>query len=193
MSSIIRADTIQDLSGNNIINESGNTITIGASGDTTNIIGTLQNNGASVGGANTPAFFATVGYAQSISDATYTKLNFDTVVFNSGEFISGGSHKFTPAVVGKYLISLQVAMDEIDDQKRIEARIYKNGSAVSRAATVASVSGGSSFPHTSTNGFIIDFDADDYIEGYVYHNHGSSRNIRASSETYFGAYKLIGV
>ena len=42
MSSIIRADTIQDLSGNNIINESGNTITIGASGDTTNIVGTLQ-------------------------------------------------------------------------------------------------------------------------------------------------------
>jgi len=34
MSSIIKVDTIQDQDGNNIINESGNVITIGASGDT---------------------------------------------------------------------------------------------------------------------------------------------------------------
>ena len=50
MTSILKVDTIQDADGNNIINESGNTITIGASGDTTNIIGTLQNNGAALTG-----------------------------------------------------------------------------------------------------------------------------------------------
>ena len=32
MTSILKADNIQDADGNNIINESGNTITIGASG-----------------------------------------------------------------------------------------------------------------------------------------------------------------
>jgi len=37
MTSILKADTIQDADGNNIINESGNTITIGASGDTINV------------------------------------------------------------------------------------------------------------------------------------------------------------
>ena len=58
MASILKVDTIQDADGNNIINESGNTITIGASGDTTNIVGTLQNNGAAVGGDNTPSFMA---------------------------------------------------------------------------------------------------------------------------------------
>ena len=52
MTSIIKVDTIQDTSGNNIINENSNTITIGASGDTTNIVGTLQNNGAGVGGTS---------------------------------------------------------------------------------------------------------------------------------------------
>ena len=56
MTSILKVDTIQDADGNNIINENSNTITIGASGDTTNIVGTLQNNGAGVGGANTPNF-----------------------------------------------------------------------------------------------------------------------------------------
>ena len=50
MSSIIKVDTIQDQSGNNIINESGNTVTIGKSGDTVNIVGTLQNNGGALPG-----------------------------------------------------------------------------------------------------------------------------------------------
>ena len=48
MTAILKVDTIQDTSGNNIINENSNTITIGASGDTTNIIGTLQNNGSAL-------------------------------------------------------------------------------------------------------------------------------------------------
>ncbi len=56
MASILKVDTIQDQSGNNIINESADTITIGASGDTINVVGTLQNNGAAVGGTNTPSF-----------------------------------------------------------------------------------------------------------------------------------------
>jgi hypothetical protein len=37
MTSILKADTIQDTDGNNIINENSNTITIGASGDTVTI------------------------------------------------------------------------------------------------------------------------------------------------------------
>ena len=50
MSSIIKVDTIQDQDGNNIINENANTVTVGKSGDTVNIVGTLQNNGAELTG-----------------------------------------------------------------------------------------------------------------------------------------------
>tara|TARA_R110000803_G_scaffold186035_1_gene248478 strand:+ start:204 stop:842 length:639 start_codon:yes stop_codon:yes gene_type:complete len=52
MTAILKVDTIQDTSGNNIINEASDVITIGASGDTTNIVGTLQNNGAAVASTN---------------------------------------------------------------------------------------------------------------------------------------------
>jgi len=47
MTSILKADTIQDAAGNNIINENANTITIGASGDTIIIPSgaTITNNG----------------------------------------------------------------------------------------------------------------------------------------------------
>ena len=37
MTAILKVDTIQDVDGNNIINENSNTITIGASGDTINV------------------------------------------------------------------------------------------------------------------------------------------------------------
>ena len=51
MASIIKVDTIQDQDGNNIINESANTITIGASGDTITIPSgaTLANSGIVTG------------------------------------------------------------------------------------------------------------------------------------------------
>jgi len=51
MTSILKADTIQDTDGNNIINESGNTITIGASGDTISIPSgaTIANSGTATG------------------------------------------------------------------------------------------------------------------------------------------------
>jgi hypothetical protein len=48
MTAILKVDTIQDTSGNNIINENANTITIGKSGDTVNVVGTLQNDGAAL-------------------------------------------------------------------------------------------------------------------------------------------------
>ena len=40
MTAILKVDTIQDTAGNNIINESSDTITIGAAGDTVNVPGT---------------------------------------------------------------------------------------------------------------------------------------------------------
>ena len=40
MTAILKVDTIQDTAGNNIINESSDTITIGASGDTITLAGT---------------------------------------------------------------------------------------------------------------------------------------------------------
>jgi len=46
MTAILKVDTIQDTSGNNIINENAGTVTIGKAGNTTNIVGTLQNDGS---------------------------------------------------------------------------------------------------------------------------------------------------
>ena len=99
MTSILKADNIQDADGNNIINESGNTITIGASGDTTNIIGTLQNDGAAV--ANTPAFEAYLSANQTISHDTVTKIQFNTEVYDTDNcYDNSTNYRFTPTTAG---------------------------------------------------------------------------------------------
>ena len=51
MTAILKVDTIQDTAGNNIINESSDTITIGASGDTISIPSgaTIANSGTATG------------------------------------------------------------------------------------------------------------------------------------------------
>jgi len=78
MTAILKVDTIQDTSGNNIINESSDTITIGASGDTTNIIGTLQNNGSALN-------FATVN---GITNAQQWRISADQNNMDNGDHIT---------------------------------------------------------------------------------------------------------
>jgi hypothetical protein len=74
MSSILKVDTIQDQSGNNIINENADTITIGASGDVIAVpAGTaLLPAITTTGDANTGIFFPaadTIGFAEGGAEA----------------------------------------------------------------------------------------------------------------------------
>ena len=48
MTSIIKVNTIQDVDGNNIINENANTITIGKSGDTVTVASGATLTGAGI-------------------------------------------------------------------------------------------------------------------------------------------------
>ena len=114
MSSIIRADTIQDLSGNNIINENGNTITIGASGDTTNIVGTLQNNGSAVGGTNTPFVMVGKTSTTNISDNTWTTVVFDNELYDANSVYNNSTGACTPTA-GTYHIFSHVGIGNSSD------------------------------------------------------------------------------
>ena len=85
MSSIIKVDTVQDIDGNNIINENANTITIGASGDTITIPSgaTLANNGTATG-------FASIAWQSSIVTAATL-----TAVAGNGYWINTTSNACT--------------------------------------------------------------------------------------------------
>jgi hypothetical protein len=106
MASILKVDTIQDQSGNNIINENADTITIGASGDTitvpTGASLTVPNGGLS--GQNYPAFEAYLSADQSISDDVNTKVLADTEVFDTDScYDNTTNYRFTPKLLENIL------------------------------------------------------------------------------------------
>ena len=103
MTSTIKVDNIQDQDGNNIINESSNTITVGASGDTIIIPSgaTITNNGTQNGFGRT----GTVDWqTSSIKTATFTAAN------GEGYFCNTTSSAFTmnlPAGSAGAIVSVQ--------------------------------------------------------------------------------------
>jgi hypothetical protein len=190
MTSILKADTIQDADGNNIINESGNTITIGASGDTTNIIGTLQNDGAAV--ANTPLVAVRSNTAQTISTGTDTKVQLDTEMIDTNNtFDSSTNYRWSPGVAGKYYMTGTVSINIDSAGKYLQAKIYKNGSMVSHQQVVAE---GTNNTYQATVDLIDDNDGDDYYELYIRQNTGGNSTTNVNAEalyTRFFGYKLI--
>ena len=138
---------------------------------------------------NTPAFRVKLSGTQDISNDTWTKITFDSETIDSdGKF---ASNKFTPAVAGTYFLGLQVTIDDLADTKRMIIKMYKNGSAIgdSNHAISSGVT-----EKLSANTHIIDTaDSDDYYEGYIYHNIGSTQELRVDYSTIFFGYKLIGI
>jgi hypothetical protein len=194
MTSILKADNIQDADGNNIINENSNTITIGASGDTTNIVGTLQNNGAAVGGANTPAFQATLSSSQSISNNSATKVQFNSEIFDTdGTFDPSTNYRFTPAVAGKYHVTAKLSYADANaDDKAEDVYIYKNGGTTGSVSHRTRTVGSTGRDKMTEVNAIFDLDADDYLEVYTKQNSGSSVNLNGGdNQCLFQAFKLI--
>ena len=195
MTRILKEDTIQDKDGNNIINESGNTITNGASGDTTNIVGTLQNNGSAVGGTNSPSFRAEVTSAQSISDATATIIGFGTETFDNGSCYDG-TNKFTvpSGEAGKYFVYSQCNLNpsDLDRANNLSLYLYKNGSRWTIAKTDFRNNTGSS--STIIIQDTMDLSVGDYIQIYAYIDTTTgtpSITGQSNLKSVFGAYKII--
>ena len=199
MTSILKVDTIQDADGNNIINESGNTITIGASGDTTNIIGTLQNDGAAVGGTNTPAFQARLSDTQSISNGSTTKINFNTEDFDTDScYDNSTNYRFTvpSGEAGKYFIYFQMcAYGNNNDERNMASSIYKNDSHFVNAQWSAYNNPGFYQAPCLTN--IMDLSAGDTLKVYTYMDvsSGTPKVLGESARfaTWFQGFKLIGI
>ena len=122
MTSILKADNIQDADGNNIINESGNTITIGASGDTISIPSgaTIANSGTATGFGigNAQAFYLSGSKSGSsgvgtVIDTAYTAFDASAVnasvgTIGSASNVTVSSGVFSFASTGYYLILTQM-------------------------------------------------------------------------------------
>ena len=133
MASILKVDTIQDQSGNNIINESADTITIGASGDTVNIVGTLQNGGTNFlqGITEADQWRLTVDITTNTNPISANLERVDNIGFGKiGTGMSVGSGIWTFPSTGLWKIELHAtgSLGGSDVQTTINIRTYISAS-----------------------------------------------------------------
>ena len=173
---------VSQLKVNEIIKQSGSTITIGENGDT--VSGPFT---------NVPSFDAQLSSNQSLSNDTWTKAQLSNEIYDTDNaYDSSTNYRFTvpTGLGGKYLFQFCALFSDINDGKRGEARFYKNGSAYSygRNNNMSSGSGASLY---CTGSAIITMSAGDYLELYVYQNNGNSQTCY-SSATFLSGIRIIG-
>ena len=182
---------VSQIKVNEIIKQSGSSITIGESGDTITLpsTATLTNFPA-----NTPAFEAFLSATTSnISNDTDTKITFDTEVFDSDSTFDTSNGRFTPAVSGKYLLygSVQFLGTSTADSNENIVKLYKNGSQHMVTYWITSIPQGV-ISWTTT----VDFNTTDYMQVYAKINNssGDRKIVGAAANqkyTWFGGHKLI--
>jgi hypothetical protein len=184
MTSILKVDTIQDTAGNNIINESGDTITIGASGDTITIPSgatmTVPNGGLS--GQNYPAFQATLVALQNISNDTITTGEYSIEEFDTDGCYDTSTYRFTPTTAGKYVIGLVQRTNDFN-ASRILAAIRKNGS----TAIILEMGNGGNFDTLDGSAIVTLNGSTDYVDCVFYQNSGTTQTFQGGSGSEWGS------
>ena len=165
MTAILKVDTIQDTSGNNIINESSDTITIGASGDTTNIVGTLQNNGSGLVSGITVAdqWRLTADFTGAADPISSNLERVDTTGQGTiGSAMTVSSGLFTFPSTGIYLVSFTAALQFNGDTRYYVAYIEStrdNGSnftELTKNETFIQQTGSAATPNTVVTSTLMD-------------------------------------
>jgi len=179
----------------------GNLITYDASGNPAAVaVGTLgqvlTSNGAGAaptmqaGGDNTPSFAVKRSTTQSISDSTWTKVQFDSEDHDTDSaYDNVTNYRFTVPVgkAGKYQINAAIYYDSASiSSENSYLQVRKNGSGIWFLGTQSTALSSKSVSHTLT------LAEGDYIEVFVIHYFGTAVNL-AANYSLFSGFKLSGV
>jgi hypothetical protein len=182
--STIEVNTIDSVSGTS-------TLTLGSSNAGTIALGSgdVQSNFLY------PAFHAYLSSAQSLSEETTTKINFNTEEFDTNScYDNSTNYRFTPTLAGKYYVYSQIywVQGSTTNLKNTAIRIYKNGSQHRRNFQLFTGSYVQYF--TSQISSIVDMNgSSDYLEifgSYDTNNNGGCQAYNGADVTYFGAYRI---
>ena len=166
------------------------TITLGSSGDTF----ALGSGVTQTIAVNTPAFEAyRSGSAQTITDSTDTKIQFNSEIFDTAGAFDTSTYKFTPRTAGKYYFygSFRGGHSDNNCINNARIRLRKNGSSTI-AQTLFSSDVSSSNPkgyNMSISGAIELNGSTDYVTLETYLDMvGQTPSVY---DAYFGGYKII--
>lgn len=134
-----------------------------------------------------PAFSAYRSSAQTISNATFTKVQFNAEDFDTaGCYDNSTNYRFTPTVAGYYQFNWMIQTTASVGTLFLTL-LYKNGSPEKRGEAITGgsySSGGSALLYM--NG------TTDYAEVYIYQASGSSKDLDTGASTFFQASMTRG-
>lgn len=182
---------------NTIAPSTGTTLTLGENGDTVALGSGATATG--FGGANTPNFLVRRSSDQSISDASGTKIQFNSEVYDSASaFDSSSNYRFTvpSGQAGKYYFYGTLCISSEGDSTNVNSQVYvyKNGSIIAQYENNNSDNNPRTqvIPYTYSESLSVG----DYIEVYGYCN--TSNNAAPAivghstrHKSTFGGYKII--
>ena len=142
------------------------TVTLGSSGDTFSL-------GSGVKQSNLmyPAFHASLSATQTIADATTTKVQFDTELFDTDNcYDNTTNYRFTPTVAGKYFIYAHIDGDTTGTNKTDNVYLYikKNGATAAFLITVPNSGAESNNIGMNLNTIVDMNGTTDYVEISAY-------------------------
>ena len=158
--------------------------------DTYDFTGTVTG----AGGVNTPAFFANLsGSAQSVSNNTWTKVNINNEIYDTGDFDASTNYRFTPTTAGKYFVFGAVLCNSgsAGNLHHAYSAIYKNGSFLRYSSIEFDNTNGEAASAT-LNHIVVFNGSSDYVELYGNVRTGSGSGAEfVANQSWFGAYKII--
>jgi hypothetical protein len=150
---------------------------------------------------NTPAFLAKMSANQDVSDATNTKVTFDTEVFDTdSKYDHSTNYRFTPAVAGTYFLYTQVLALSNNNTEIVDyiLSIRKNGTSIYSSRHNPSANYANQFSLSIQVADVAN--TTDYYEVFAYIDDLSGDpDIDATLgsgfgvTSFFGAYKLAGI
>ena len=176
----------------------GNLSTANLTLNGTTTVTNLNVTGTVTGISNTPAFLAKMSADQDIPDASDTKVQFDTEVYDTdGKYDHSTNYRFTPTVAGTYFLYAQVHMLGHDNSQIVDSFIFikKNGTAL--YASRFNPSNNYTNQHTLSLQVTDVANTTDYYEVFVYIDDLTAtpdidQTTSRGDLSFFGAYKLIG-
>ena len=122
---------------------------------------------------NMPAFSATNNANQSISGSTWTKVAFQTKIFDTANcFDNTTNYRFTPTVAGYYFVTTSISHDWSSAGSAIAYAIYKNGTAY-YLNTIRFGSNVGPYGGQTASTLIYMNGTTDYLESYGWSNNGT--------------------
>jgi len=173
MTSILKTNTIQDLSSTVLLETNGS--------------GTITTN--NIGGQNTPAFSVTKSANQSLSGGdTTTTVTFDTEVLDTDNAFASNTFTVPSGKGGFYFLCLNLTYSNYQNLRGIAAIRKNDSSNLARFETYGNNDG--SVDPAATCAGVFNLSAGDTITATAYNDSAGSKDVR--SDTIFCGYKLIG-